>query len=985
MLLVKSLKVLICVFIILSVVSTNKICLSQSIPTLRKPIEFVKGENSRHVPDLTRNGYLRGIYEKLPSHKILAKISAPKDAPFDIYDRDIRTYSLDVIKMGYSLWIGESDKKAYATATYYTTPRENLTDDQMINYVEAILNFAGDITQAGVNLLWCEFFGLSIFSPSNATEGVFVIIEDTQKKQFTELLKKLAQEYTKGLLPPKGEGHIYRKVDINSELGRKIFILTNYLSSNYGMVCRIGENHDLSQNIFVDEKGHLYIGGLSKNLQSYKLACAIGKDIFNIAETILAMPDEIEGSYIARHVFQRLISGYSKDELILQDTRKARTARLIWLVWAGIVDPWFYNTVNVEDIPVDFDFDGITGPYKRFKDIDIDKFTWQIARFYFQVQTEAMDAYYNIEDYDLRVIPEIIAKLQEKKSYIKTWLDENVPYVLIKPEGDIRFRDDIYNFLTNKLENNGEWIWQVVTKLLNKLTGSELTVTQVKEMANSNRGIGNSVSKPKDTGLLRTPLDNIKRCAEAVSQIKGEETTVPDTYTEKKDRLYKIKENIGRYYKTLNELSMEPSKRKTEKTIFFPSNEPNDLEVMYKKDHENSIVGAKQVYMGSSIEQNFTYVINQDADLGLIVDSNAAVTEIVSPALSILIQLADNRNEFLSFLFSRPIDEQEKHKELIDWETTRNIFKDKEFDKKIFDDTLALLKDLILPKLDKAIQEEAEGILYKFFSRYKEIDQGDSVKFSYLWMANQEGYGSWLYTDANFQLLKNKLEQGKIIGVTTNFIGDEFSKIAGYLKACGKKIKILYISNIEKWLFARFLITGSVEEFIKLFSNIENLPIDNQAIVITSAYGGLTRIALLLEEYIHINKAVYKEGIDENKIIFGLKVKSAIIGLQSARDTGDIIEKLTQIKQEFFAKDEGSQFKIMKGIIESLEKMEDIYVELSKCYPYEFRDMIKKISEDNIELTISDYELDLMVLLFQYTGIIKNPEGQTIREPAYSI
>jgi hypothetical protein len=51
--------------------------------------------------------------------------------------------------------------------------------------------------------------------------------------------------------------------------------------------------------------------------------------------------------------------------------------------------------------------------------------------------------------------------------------------------GHIRTRKDTFHYFDDKRRNNGEWLWHATALILSKLTGSEITVSHLREMAES--------------------------------------------------------------------------------------------------------------------------------------------------------------------------------------------------------------------------------------------------------------------------------------------------------------------------------------------------------------------------------------------------------------------------------------------------------------------------------------------------------------------
>jgi hypothetical protein len=351
---------------------------------------------------LDNNPWLRhsGIYRNRGPHNLfLDNIREPIGAPFKIYRTDIRNYSLDAIKAGGIHPWGSPVYPVFSTVTYHTKSKEPLdTEDAVISYVKSLLDFVQTIGKIKIS----------------------VIIKDNNEQKFRQILWALCKTYSNGMVVAPGCKHAYRQVDLGTPLGNKIRILATYLNRGYGYFNERGRDQaKFPSDIFVDEEGHLFLcrtnfGDFGYNesgfdsSEFYSLAYLLGKDIANVVETRFPLLDELEqvitddmrivfeiskklGRDRVYAPFQRVVSDYRKEELFIQDAKKARAARIVWLLWMGIYDPHFHNSQTVDGVAIDFDFNSILSPFEHVRDIDMDRYTSLMVYYFLLTQTEEMD------------------------------------------------------------------------------------------------------------------------------------------------------------------------------------------------------------------------------------------------------------------------------------------------------------------------------------------------------------------------------------------------------------------------------------------------------------------------------------------------------------------------------------------------------------------------------------------------------------------
>jgi tetratricopeptide (TPR) repeat protein len=481
-----------------------------SFEELRGRFGYPSSESSppKLPPDLGQNAWLKDKYQRLDPHPDLSVLQVPADAPFTIQRRDVRSYAMDILAMHRSDKFEVTGTHIGTTATFYTHSNKVLdTVESVIAYVESLLNFADGLGMRKDELLDPERVGFqnTRYEPGRPLQWVStrvsIIFLDAQQNLFRNLLQELTKRYAQKLIKDAGAAHAYREVDSLSPLGRKIGLLARFVNNAYGVLDE--EDKPLVQlpTMLVDELGHLIFArmrGYAENFgimmpSPYLLAYDLGKNLINAAETRLPAfreLTEMHSDALGRLAkdngpnqtipFQRAVSDYRAEELLYRNPSQARAARLVWLLWAGLWDPHFYNSLTVENAPVDFDMERTLAPFLPVASIDLDIFTSQMVASFLQAETEAMDPYHRLSDFDLSIVAETIRRIQEFPDLAAIVKRNNFPSHA-QFDG-IRNPEDAFHYLDDKRSNQAAWLWRATAMTLMKLTGRSLTIDDLKTL-----------------------------------------------------------------------------------------------------------------------------------------------------------------------------------------------------------------------------------------------------------------------------------------------------------------------------------------------------------------------------------------------------------------------------------------------------------------------------------------------------------------------
>ena len=251
------------------------------------------------------------------------------------------------------------------------------------------------------------------------------------------------------------------------------------------------------------------------------------------------------------------------------------------------------------------------------------------------------------------------------------------------------------------------------------------------------------------------------------------------------------------------------------------------------------------VYFGVGPEQNFTYIVAAEPRLAFIVDirHQNAVQHLLYKAL---IELSDNRADFLARLFSRPRPAGLDAGTSVDslFAAFEGVARDSFFYYK----TLAAVKDrlvkdhgfalsplelqLLEHNLD-AFYEAGPDLSYNFSSGAGFGGRGMPTYAALMEQNDNAGvHRSYLATEASYRTLRDIEMRNLVVPLTGDFGGSKAIVTAGaYVRAHGAVVTAFYTSNVEQYLFQ----DGKWFAFAK---NVATLPLDSTSTFIRSGRSG---------------------------------------------------------------------------------------------------------------------------------------------------
>lgn len=255
-----------------------------------------------------------------------------------------------------------------------------------------------------------------------------------------------------------------------------------------------------------------------------------------------------------------------------------------------------------------------------------------------------------------------------------------------------------------------------------------------------------------------------------------------------------------------------------------------------------------RVYLGVAPDQNFTYLLALKPQMAFIVDIRRGnlQTQLMYKAL---VELSEDRAEFVSRLFARPRPGGVPPGAPVDdlFVAFARVASDPEMQAHVLND---ILDHLVVTRGFRLTDDDRFGIedIYGQFVTF-----GPSITYSSSLSGGRRGFGGrrgragfpsyadlmrqhdasgtqrgYLATEAHFQALKAMQERNLIVPVVGDFAGPKALRAVGrYVRQRGGVISAFYTSNVEQYLFRN----GVWRNF---YANLQTLPIDDRSVIIRS-------------------------------------------------------------------------------------------------------------------------------------------------------
>ncbi len=275
------------------------------------------------------------------------------------------------------------------------------------------------------------------------------------------------------------------------------------------------------------------------------------------------------------------------------------------------------------------------------------------------------------------------------------------------------------------------------------------------------------------------------------------------------------------------------------------SNETSYLTILDKLRELGASGGA---YIGVGPDQNYTYIAKIHPEIAFIIDirRQAMIQHLMYKAI---FQLSDNRVQFLSRLFSRPLTEENQPasdasaSELMDY-FSGIIAREQAFAANIDQIEKTIREDFMFPlsKGDRSSLEyvygnfyrEGLGIAFRFgnYGRYS-FRRGRFGRFpsmrDLIEQPDPHGNpGNYLASREDYEFIRDLHRRNRIIPLVGDFAGEKALRAIGtYLRKNSYLVTAFYTSNVEQYLFQDGL-------FGHFADNVKTLPISSKSVFIRS-------------------------------------------------------------------------------------------------------------------------------------------------------
>jgi hypothetical protein len=248
-------------------------------------------------------------------------------------------------------------------------------------------------------------------------------------------------------------------------------------------------------------------------------------------------------------------------------------------------------------------------------------------------------------------------------------------------------------------------------------------------------------------------------------------------------------------------------------------------------------------YIGVGPEQNFSYLAALTPRIAFIVDVRRqnAMLHLLYKAI---FELAPNRAEFLSRLFSRPrarhIGPQSTARDMLEAFAVGRPSRD------LFTANLDEITTLLTKRHGWPLGREDLASLTHVYESFFEI--GPEIKYSMrsgrrgtpfptfaqLMSATDERRtaGSFLASESPYLVVRDLQTRNLIVPVVGDFAGTRaVAAVGGFLRERGLSVAVFYTSNVEMYLFRN-------DAWRTFYRNLASLPISRDSVVVRSAFRG---------------------------------------------------------------------------------------------------------------------------------------------------
>lgn len=234
--------------------------------------------------------------------------------------------------------------------------------------------------------------------------------------------------------------------------------------------------------------------------------------------------------------------------------------------------------------------------------------------------------------------------------------------------------------------------------------------------------------------------------------------------------------------------------------------------------------GKGGVFIGTSLEQNFSYAAGLEPDLVVIMDKNRYVTEVVLPVLGELMKRYETRLEYLARMLSKDYNSDVAFLE----ETKKwNLGQLMDYLKQQDDKEYPEFNDIVEEILPDEIKDTGSAFWMGEDGLRKEHLSLDTAYKEWMSLEGDVINAHWLNDRSKYMKVRNMWMGGLIKAVSGNWSGETPQRVAGLVKAAGIPVNVIYLSNIHDHIMGDDL-------FEMISENVKEFNLRDNALVMTA-------------------------------------------------------------------------------------------------------------------------------------------------------
>lgn len=262
-------------------------------------------------------------------------------------------------------------------------------------------------------------------------------------------------------------------------------------------------------------------------------------------------------------------------------------------------------------------------------------------------------------------------------------------------------------------------------------------------------------------------------------------------------------------------------------TSYFLTSEPEYTKVL------REIEGRGGTFVGVGQAVPITYAAWQESSRAYIVDRDASVPLGFTPLFGALLLMAPTRAEFLSLALARPIPASGGvwREADLGGDDLLRVFAEIPSN----DALAAAIEETMISEIGArvpvALREGTREAVHKSLGELRCFDTIWGSPVSILIKKDAEGRGGPLADEASYQRHRRLFLENRVTGVVADMAGSAMQLFARQLEVDGDEVRVVYLSNIENWLFVEANTLGVYSVLHAFYANLLELPGAAEAVV----------------------------------------------------------------------------------------------------------------------------------------------------------